>query len=108
MAFDKIISVIVHVYNVRRYLHQCFDSLLLQKYPSYEVILVDDGSTDGSGSICDEYAAADERFTVVHQPNLGLSAARNIGLAHADGEYISFVDSDDWVSLLSVHADVRY
>ena len=98
MAFGGFISVIVPVYNVRQYLHQCLDSLKRQEYPSFEVVLVDDGSTDGSGSICDEYAASDERFMVVHQSNRGLSAARNAGLAHSSGEYISFMDSDDWVS----------
>ncbi len=98
MPASRHISVIVPVYNVRRYLRQCLDSLMSQDYPSFEVILVDDGSTDGSGSICDEYAAKNKCFKVVHQQNKGLSAARNRGLALARGQYISFVDSDDWVS----------
>lgn len=98
MAFGELISVIVPVYNVRQYLRQCLDSLASQEYPSFEIIVVDDGSTDDSSSICDEYAAKDIRFVVVHQRNTGLSAARNVGLAHARGLYVSFVDSDDWVS----------
>lgn len=98
MAFGELISVIVPVYNVRRYLRQCLKSLESQDYPSFEIVLVDDGSTDGSGRICDEYASRDARFSVVHQRNVGLSAARNVGLAHVNGQYVSFVDSDDWVS----------
>ena len=98
MAFGELISVIVPVYNVRRYLRQCLKSLESQDYPSFEIVLVDDGSTDGSGRICDEYVSKDARFSVVHQRNAGLSAARNVGLAHANGRYVSFVDSDDWVS----------
>lgn len=98
MAFGELISVIVPVYNVRRYLRQCLESLASQDYPSFEIVLVDDGSTDGSGRICDEYAARNERFSVVHQSNAGLSAARNVGLVQAHGRYVSFVDSDDWVA----------
>lgn len=98
MAFGELISVIVPVYNVRRYLRQCLESLASQDYPSFEIVLVDDGSTDGSGRICDEYATRNKRFSVVHQSNAGLSAARNVGLAHAHGRYVSFVDSDDWVA----------
>lgn len=98
MAFGELISVIVPVYNVRQYLRQCLDSLASQEYLSFEVIVIDDGSTDGSGLICDEYAAKDSRFVVVHQRNTGLSTARNVGLARARGLYVSFVDSDDWVS----------
>ena len=98
MAFGELISVIVPVYNVRHYLRQCLESLESQDYPSFEIILVDDGSTDGSGRICDEYAARNARFSVMHQRNAGLSVARNEGLTHANGRYVSFVDSDDWVS----------
>ena len=98
MTTSSHISVIVPVYNVRRYLRQCLESLATQNYLSFEVILVDDGSADGSDLLCDEYAAKDERFKVVHQQNAGLSVARNTGLTHASGQYISFVDSDDWVS----------
>lgn len=98
MPASEHISVIVPVYNVRRYLRQCLESLSAQDYPSFEVILVDDGSTDGSGTLCDEYASKNRCFRVVHQQNEGLSAARNKGLSFARGQYISFVDSDDWVS----------
>ncbi len=98
MPANEHISVIVPVYNVRRYLRQCLESLAAQDYPSFEVILVDDGSTDGSGPLCDEYVSKNRCFKVVHQRNEGLSAARNRGLSFACGRYISFVDGDDWVS----------
>lgn len=91
------ISVIVPVYNVERYLRGCLDSLLGQTYRELEVILVDDGATDSSGAICDEYARGDERIRVIHKENGGLSSARNAGLSVARGEYIAFVDSDDTV-----------
>lgn len=90
------LSVIVPVYNVKKYLKRCLDSLQRQTYPNLEFILVDDGSTDGSERICDEYAA-DDRFRVIHQENQGVSAARNMGLALATGKWIGFVDSDDYV-----------
>ncbi len=89
-------SVIVPVYNVAPYLRECLDSLLGQTCRDREIILVDDGSTDGSGAICDEYAERDTGITVIHQENQGLSGARNTGLDMASGEWISFVDSDDW------------
>lgn len=90
------VSIIVPVYNVEKYLEQCLESLRNQSLHDIEVILVDDGSSDSSGSICDRYAAADSRFVVIHKPNGGLSSARNAGLAVARGEYIGFMDSDDW------------
>lgn len=90
----ELISVIVPVYNVERYLRRCVDSILHQTYQDLEVLLVDDGSTDASGAICDEYAAQEERVTAVHQKNGGLSAARNAGLERAQGTYLCFVDSD--------------
>ena len=93
-----LISIIVPVYRTEQYLHQCVDSLLAQTYTRIEIILVDDGSPDGSGMICEEYAAKDPRVRVIHQENSGPSAARNTGLAHATGEYVMFVDSDDWIS----------
>lgn len=92
------ISVIVPVYNVERYLCQCLDSLLAQDFDDWEAILVDDGSTDGSGSVCDEYAARDSRFKVLHQNNRGLAGARNSGLGVCRGEYVYFLDSDDWLA----------
>ncbi len=92
------ISIIIPVYNVESYLHQCVDSVLAQTYRDFEVILVDDGSPDNCPRICDEYAQKDSRVHVIHQINSGVSAARNIGIEHAKGEWITFVDSDDWVS----------
>lgn len=94
---NDLISVIIPVYNVENYLRECIDSVLAQTYTELEVLLVDDGSTDGSGAICDEYARQDSRVRVIHQANGGLSAARNTGLRIARGQYISFVDSDDVV-----------
>ena len=91
MAEEKV-SVIVPVYNVEKYLHKCLDSIINQTYRNLEIILVDDGSPDNCGAICDEYAQKDSRIKVIHQKNGGLSAARNTGLDCAVGEYISFVD----------------
>ena len=104
-------SIIVPVYNVKDYLGECLDSILSQTYRDFEMILVDDGSTDGSGELCDQYAAQDERIRVIHQSNQGLSAARNNGIARAKGEYLMFVDSDDYflrrdaLELLAERAD---
>lgn len=94
---NPVISVIVPVYNVEPYLCQCLDSLLAQDFDDWEAILVDDGSTDGSGAVCDEYATADSRFRVIHQANGGVANARNAALTEAVGEYICFVDPDDWI-----------
>lgn len=93
------ISVIVPVYKVERYLPRCLDSIVAQTFTDWECILIDDGSPDNSGAICDEYAKQDSRFVVIHQENAGVSAARNAGLDAARGEWIAFVDSDDWVEL---------
>lgn len=90
-----IVSIIVPVYKVEPYIHRCIDSILSQTYDDFELILVDDGSPDNCGVICDEYAAKDSRIHVIHQENGGLSAARNAGLDVADGRYIYFLDSDD-------------
>ena len=94
---DTLVSVIVPVYNVERYLKKCVDSILAQTYANLEIILVDDGATDTSGKMCDEYKKADPRIVVVHKENGGLASARNAGLKAAHGEYIAYVDSDDWV-----------
>lgn len=91
-------SIIVPVYNVEKYIHQCLDSIIAQTYSDWECILVDDGSTDKSGMICDEYAKVDSRIKVIHKPNGGVSSARNLGLENATGEWVCFLDSDDWWS----------
>jgi glycosyltransferase EpsH len=96
---NPLISVIVPVYNVEKYLTQCVDSVLSQTYSNIEVVLVDDGSTDASPGICDRYAQNDKRIIVIHKKNEGLSSARNKGLEAATGDYIMFVDSDDWIDL---------
>lgn len=94
---DKLISIIVPVYKVEKYLSRCIDSIIKQTYSNLEIILVDDGSPDNSGKICDEYAKRDERIKVIHKLNGGLSDARNYGLDVATGDYIGFVDSDDYI-----------
>lgn len=94
---NQTISVIVPVYNVEKYLPQCVDSILSQDYEDLEVILIDDGSTDTSGQICDQYGQKDNRVRVIHQKNGGAAAAKNAGLRIASGEYLSFVDSDDFL-----------
>lgn len=105
---EILFSVIVPVYNVERYLRQCIDSILAQTYRDFELILVDDGSQDSSGIICDEYAAKDSRITVIHKENQGQISARCVGLKKSTGLYICFVDSDDQVSdeLLQNVADI--
>ncbi|MBS5402038.1 MAG: glycosyltransferase [Bifidobacterium sp.] len=92
-----LISVIVPVYNVKPYIAKCLDSIMRQTYTNIEIIVVDDGSTDGSEHICDEYANKDQRIIVIHQKNGGLAAARNTGIDAAHGEYLGFVDSDDFI-----------
>lgn len=91
------ISIIVPVYNVEKYIHRCLDSIIAQTFTDWECILVDDGSSDNSGKICDEYAEKDNRFKVIHKENGGQAIARNMALDIATGDYISFVDSDDCV-----------
>ena len=98
MNREKLLSVIVPVYNVEAYLARCVDSILAQTYENLEVILVDDGSGDSSGAICDAFAEKDPRVKVIHKENGGLSSARNAGLDAVAGEYIAFVDSDDWIT----------
>ncbi|MGL5682630.1 MAG: glycosyltransferase family 2 protein [Marinifilaceae bacterium] len=92
-----LISIIVPVYNVEQYLPKCIDSILAQTYTNFEVLLINDGSPDNCGAICDRYAEQDNRIRVFHKENEGVSSARNIGLDKAIGEWISFIDSDDWV-----------
>ena len=104
------ISVIVPVYNVEPYLRRCVDSILVQTFTDFELILVDDGSPDNCGAICDEYAQLDDRIRVIHKKNGGVSSARNKGLDAAQGKYVMFCDSDDWVEpewcqLLFQHAN---
>ena len=91
------VSVIIPVYNVQNYIARCIDSVLAQDFQDFEIILVDDGSTDNSGKICDEYSAKDSRIKVLHKINGGVSSARNYGIGIARGEYITFIDSDDYI-----------
>lgn len=97
MEVQDLISVIVPVYNVAEYLDACITSIQKQTYKHLEILLIDDGSIDESGSICDRYALEDKRIQVIHQDNVGLSAARNKGISVCKGEYISFIDSDDFI-----------
>lgn len=97
MTLERTISVVIPVYNVEKYLKECLDSVVGQTYKNLQIILVDDGSTDTSGAICDDYAKKDERITVVHQKNQGAGAAKNTGLELVEGEYLSLIDSDDYI-----------
>lgn len=99
---DELISVIVPVYNIKDYLPKCFETIVGQTYRNLEIFLVDDGSTDGSGKLCDELAASDVRVKVIHQQNRGLWAARNSGKKIASGNYIYFVDGDDYLHLQAI------
>ena len=101
------VSVIIPIYNSEKYLHECLDSVINQTYKDIEIILVDDGSTDKSSSICDEYAKKDERIKVFHTSNNGPSHARNIGIDNATGEYIVFQDSDDYIELNMIEDTVK-
>ena len=94
---NELITIIVPVYNVKKYLEQSLESIFHQTYKNIEIILIDDGSTDGSENICDEYSKKDSRFKVIHKDNEGVSIARNVGLDNANGKYITFIDSDDYV-----------
>ena len=91
-------SIIIPVYNVEKYIHKCIDSILMQNHDDYEIILINDGSTDNSGKICDAYAMLSQKIKVIHQINTGLSGARNTGIRNASGIYLWFVDSDDWIA----------
>lgn len=102
MIMTELVSIIVPVFNVEQYLPRCVDSLIRQSYSNIEIILVDDGSTDMSSSICDEYKEIDNRIIVIHKENGGLSDARNKGIEIAKGQYYMFVDSDDYISVSAV------
>ena len=104
---EPLISVIVPVYNVAEYLRKCLDSIVKQTYHNLEIILIDDGSKDDSGKICDEYANKDSRVIVIHQENQGVSCARNRGIALAHGSYAMFVDSDDWVDEITCETLIK-
>lgn len=91
------VSVIVPVYKAEKYLHRCIDSILAQSFTDWELLLIDDGSPDRCGEICDEYAQRDARIRVFHKENGGVSSARNLGLENVRGEYVTFVDADDWI-----------
>jgi glycosyltransferase involved in cell wall biosynthesis len=93
-----LVSVVVPAYNVEKYIYECIKSILNQNYENIEIIIVDDGSTDNTGVIVDELALKDSRVIAIHQNNKGVSAARNRGMDMANGEFIVFVDSDDWIS----------
>lgn len=97
MKENQLISVIVPVYNVEKYLDECIESIVNQSYTNLEIILVDDGSTDNSGEKCDIWATKDNRIIVIHKSNGGLGNARNVGMSYANGEWIGFVDSDDFI-----------
>lgn len=94
---NELISIIIPVYNVEKYIGKCIDSLIKQKYDNLEIILIDDGSSDNSGEICDKYAKKDKRIKVIHKKNSGQADSRNIGISKASGKYIGFVDSDDYI-----------
>ena len=96
-AKSILVSVIVPVYNVESYLSKCIESIKCQSYANIEIILVDDGSTDSSGKLCDKFGKSDGRIRVFHKDNGGVSSARNLGIDNCHGEYITFIDSDDWV-----------
>ncbi|MBO4601336.1 MAG: glycosyltransferase [Bacilli bacterium] len=104
----KLVSVIVPVYNIEKYLDKCIESIVSQSYDKLEIILVDDGSTDGSSKICDEWKMKDSRINVFHKKNEGVSSARNLGIQHARGEYIVFVDSDDYANKNYIEYLVKY
>lgn len=94
---NSTISVVIPVYNVELYIRECLDSVLSQSNSSLQIILIDDGSTDNSGAICDEYAEKDSRIIVIHQKNAGAAGAKNVGLRVVTGKYLSFVDNDDYL-----------
>ena len=102
------ISIIVPVYNVEKYLNRCLDSILNQTFTDFELILIDDGSTDSSGAICDEFSLLDQRVVVRHKENGGICSARNLGLDISQGDYIGFCDSDDLINKYMAGSIIRY
>ena len=94
---NDLISVVIPVYRVEKYLERCVESVINQTYANLEIILIDDGSPDNSGNICDEYAKIDKRIKVIHKKNGGLSDARNVGIENSKGKYITFIDSDYYI-----------
>ena len=102
------VSIIVPVYNVEKYIHKCINSILSQTYKNLEIILVDDGSPDNCGKICDEYASNDNRIRVIHQKNCGVSTARNNALHKSTGDFIMFVDSDDYLEISAIEDCINY
>lgn len=97
-AMQPFISIVIPVYNVEKYINRCIDSVLDQSYANWELLLIDDGSSDDSGKICDSYSTKDDRIRTIHKPNGGVSSARNLGIEQASGDFITFIDSDDWIS----------
>ena len=104
----ELVSIIVPVFNVEKYLREAVNSVCEQTYPNWELLLVDDGSTDQSGDICDEYGQKDSRIRVFHTVNRGVSCARNLGIDNARGHWISFMDSDDYLKKDCLETSVRY
>ena len=105
---QNLVTIIVPVYNVEKYLHRCIDSIINQTYKNLRIILVNDGSTDSSGVICDDYAKIDNRIQVIHKKNGGLSSARNAGLEKCNFiGYLMFVDSDDWIAIDAIEILLR-
>ena len=101
------VSIIVPVYNAERTIRRCIESILNQEYTDFELLLVDDGSLDASGAICDEYAGRDSRVQVFHKANSGVSSSRNLALDRAQGTYLQFLDSDDWITPDATRSLVR-
>ena len=97
MKKDVLLTVVIPIYNVEKYLKRCIESILIQEWKNYDILLVDDGSTDSSPQICDDYAKVYDFISVIHKKNGGLSEARNTGISHAKGDYVYFPDSDDWL-----------
>ncbi len=107
MEYNKVVSVIIPIYNVEKYIVKCVQSVINQSYKQLEILLIDDGSTDSSGEICDTLLVEDSRIKVFHKENGGLSSARNYGIEQATGDYITFIDSDDYVHINFKEANIQ-